>query len=238
MHRARKRTLWLLLALLLAGLAGAVLWQISRARCFSLVGKAICHVETTRPLVALSFDDGPSALGIDAILPTLAAHDAHATFFLIGQEIKQRPDLARRLLATGNEIANHSYSHQRMVGHTMAFYRNEIARTDALLRQAGAHPRLFRPPYGKKLTGLPSVLQEAGYAMVLWDVEDPRTDDPEAFAREVVAKARPGSIILLHAMYRSNETARNALPLILDGLTEKGLRVVSVSELIATAQTP
>jgi peptidoglycan/xylan/chitin deacetylase (PgdA/CDA1 family) len=67
------------------------------------------------------------------------------------------------------------------------------------------------------------------------DVEEPTATDPAAYAREVVAQARPGSILLLHAMYRGNQTARDALPLILDGLQAKGLRAVSVGELIASA---
>ena len=216
-----------ILAILLTGL-----WQISRARCFALVGRAVCHVDTAKPIVALTLDDGPTTYGVQSILPVLASHDAHATFFLIGREMEQRPELARTLVASGNEIANHSYSHVRMIGRSRAFYRVEIQRTDRLIRAAGGTPGLFRPPNAKKLIGLPLALQEEHQVMVMWDVEDPSTRDPAMFAREIVAEAKPGSIILIHAMYRANETARRALPLILDGLEAKGLKAVSMGELL------
>ena len=72
--------------------------------------------------------------------------------------------------------------------------------------------------------------------MVLWDVEDPQATSASAFAAQVVAEARPGSIILLHVMHPANETARQALPLILDGLDAKGLQVVSVGTLLQAAR--
>ena len=220
------------LALLAAG-AGFGLYELSRARCFVLGGEVTCRVETTAPLVALTFDDGPTQAGLDAVLPVLQSRGATATFFLIGGEVEGRPDLAARLKAAGHEIANHSYSHRRMVGRPAGWYDQEIARTEALLADAGGSARLFRPPYGKKLFGLPRTTSRAGLRMVTWDVEEPQTSDPAAYARDIVEQARPGSIILMHPMYGANATAREALPLVLDGLSEKGLRAVSVGELLA-----
>jgi peptidoglycan-N-acetylglucosamine deacetylase len=209
------------------------LYHVSRARCFALNGPVICRVETSEPKVALTFDDGPTEIGVDAILPLLDQHDAQATFFLIGQEIARRPDLAQRLVGAGHEIANHSFSHRQMVARSAGFYDHELARTEAVLRQAGGTSDLFRPPYGKKLFGLPREVKRQQLRMVLWDVEDPQTSDPKAFADQVVAAARPGSIILIHAMYPANATARQALPRILQGLKAKGLQVVSVQTLLA-----
>jgi peptidoglycan/xylan/chitin deacetylase (PgdA/CDA1 family) len=223
-------------ALLLAAVAAAALWQVSRARCFVLVGDITCRVETRAALVALTFDDGPTDLGVDAVLPVLERHDATATFFLVGKQVEERPHLAARLRAAGHEIANHSFTHQRMIGRPGDWYDDEIARTEALLARAGGSAGLFRPPYGKKLVGLPRATSRAGLRMVMIDVEEPTTTDPAEYAREVVAGARPGSILLLHAMYRANRTARDALPLILEGLRAKGLRAVSVGELIARAE--
>ena len=76
-------------------------------------------------------------------------------------------------------------------------------------------------------------MRRAGLEMVTWDVEDPQTTDPARYAAEVVREARPGSIILIHAMYPANQTARDALPAILDGLKAKGLAVVTVRQLTA-----
>lgn len=222
-------------AVIAMGLAVAT-WQVSRARCFALGGDITCRVETRAPLVALTFDDGPTDLGVDAVLPVLERHGAKATFFLIGKQIAERPHLAQRVKAAGHEIANHSYTHQRMMGRPSGWYDDEIARTEALLAGAGGSAGLFRPPYGKKLLGLPQAVERAGLRTVMIDVEEPKTTDPTEYARQTVAQARPGSILLLHAMYRGNQTARDALPLILDGLKAKGLKPVTVGELIASAE--
>jgi peptidoglycan/xylan/chitin deacetylase (PgdA/CDA1 family) len=222
-------------ALLAATLVG--LWQVSRARCFALGGDITCRVETQAPLVALTFDDGPTQLGVDAVLPVLERHGATATFFLVGAAVERRPDLARRIRAAGHELGNHSYTHQRMMLRPADWYDSEIARTEAALARAGGGGSgLFRPPYGKKLWGLPQATRRAGLAMVMMDIEEPKTTDPAQYAREVLAEAQPGSILLLHAMFRGNQTARDALPLILDGLKAKGLRPVSVGELMASAE--
>jgi peptidoglycan-N-acetylglucosamine deacetylase len=236
-HKPRHRVAMAMLAIAaLAMIAVWSLWRISNARCFVLTGSVLCRVETTRPLVALTFDDGPTEIGATEILAILDRYDAKATFFLIGQQIKERPDLARALAAAGHEIANHSYRHQRMVLKSSGFYEREIERTDALIRSAGGSPALFRPPYGKKLIGLPLAVERHGLRLVTWDIEDPATADPDTFADTIVDQAKPGSIILIHAMYPSNDTARRALPSILEGLKVKGLKPVTVSTLIEATQ--
>ena len=223
------------IALLLA--AALALFEISRARCFSLVGEAICRVETREPLVALSFDDGPTPEGVAWATSVLRPAGAHATFFLIGGQIPGREALVHQLLAEGDEVGNHSFSHERMAFRSATFYEDEIMRTDALLRAAGVPaPSLFRPPYGKKLIGLPRALERHGYRMIMWDVEDPPdAATPEAYADAVVRQARPGSIILMHIMYSTNRIARAALPLVVRGLQARGLHVVSVGELLQHA---
>jgi peptidoglycan/xylan/chitin deacetylase (PgdA/CDA1 family) len=218
--------------------AAVAVWQVSRSRCFVLVGAVTCRVETARPLVALTFDDGPTPLGAGYALRELARSHARATFFLTGREAASRPDLVAAIVAGGHEVGNHSFSHRPMVGASMAHYQREIDRTQAALGRGGAASRTFRPPYGKKLVGLPLAVERAGLRMVTWDVEDPTTSDPVAFADRVVAAARPGSIILLHVMYPANDTARRALPAILSGLQHKGLRIVTVGELLVSAEAP
>lgn len=234
MRRGARIAVFAAVVLGLAAAAAYGLYAASRARCFVLAGHTLCRVETAAPLVALTFDDGPTEEGLKAILPELERHKAHATFFLIGADAQKHPEMVRALLAAGQEVGNHSWSHVRMVGRSAAFYDTELARTNAALRAAGAEPTLFRPPYGKKLFGLPLAVRRAGMTMVTWDVEDPATEDPRAFAEAIVHQARPGSIILVHAMYPANRAGRAALPMILDGLAAKGLRVVSVGELTAS----
>lgn len=232
MHRRRWRIAAAVVCIVVLLILG--LFEISRARCYQLIGTPVCHVATDRKIVALTFDDGPTPDGVAALVPILKRYDAQATFFLIGRDIAQHPGLVRRLLASGNEVGNHSYTHQRMWGFLPGAYESEIRRTDLLLRGEGASPLFFRPPYGKKLTGLPIAVSRTGYRMITWDIEDP-DDAPDAasYARRVVAQVRPGSIILMHPMYR-NRIARDAVPLILTGLIARGYRVVTVGTLLAS----
>ncbi|HEX9965330.1 MAG TPA: polysaccharide deacetylase family protein [Allosphingosinicella sp.] len=227
------RARWVAAALILALAVAAALWAVSNARCFALVGEIICRVETDRPMVALTFDDGPTEPGVAAALDSLRAGGARATFFLIGREAGERPHLVRRIVAQGHEIANHSLSHRVMIGRSAGFYDAEIGETHRRLVAAGAPPpKLFRPPYGKKLWGLPAAARRHGYEMVMIDVEEPLVEDPRAYADRVVRGARPGSILLMHLMYRANGTAREALPLVIRGLRARGFRIVSVGELL------
>jgi peptidoglycan/xylan/chitin deacetylase (PgdA/CDA1 family) len=228
-----KRWLRIAAAVTLVALLAAVgLLKISKAQCFTLTGHAICRVATQQKLVALTFDDGPSAEGLDAVLPALARYHAKGTFFLIGRNVTA--PLVHRIVAGGHEIGNHSFHHVRMVFHPSTFYDEEIRRTDAVLRAAGApKPVLFRPPFGKKLIGLPRAVERNGYRMIMWDSGDPPDRDPKVYAAKVLAQARPGSIVLIHPMYPANATERAALPLILEGLSKRDFRMVTVSELLA-----
>jgi peptidoglycan/xylan/chitin deacetylase (PgdA/CDA1 family) len=222
-----------------AGLALLVaiggLFQLSRERCFSLILPSICRVETRDKVVALSFDDGPTDLGIATTLPLLKAAGARATFFVVGEQAAARPDLLRLLLASGMELGNHSWSHRRMVAITPAFAAAEIDRTAAAIRAAGGNDhRLFRAPYGKKLLVLPYTLKHRGYRLVMADLVDPvGTATPQAFADAMLAQVKPGSILLIHPMFTANEQGRQALPLVLTGLKARGFEIVTVGELLA-----
>ena len=231
--RRRRIALWATALLLLAAAIGAALFYVSRARCFALTGDLICRVETDKPMVALTLDDGPTEQGVTEALTALEARGARATFFLVGRHVAERPDLVGRIAAGGHEIGNHSLTHHWMMGRPSAFYDREIAETHRLLVEAGAPPpALFRPPYGKKLWGLGKAADRHGYRMVMIDVEEPTTSDPRAYAEQMVRDAKPGSILIMHVMYRANGTARAALPLVIEGLQKRGFAVVSVGELL------
>lgn len=234
MTRRKKGLVYAGAAIGLLLVVSATLWEISKARCFTLTGDVVCRVETDQPVVALTFDDGPTVRGVDWVLPTLEAHRVRATFFLTGAGSEAAPQLVRQLAEAGHEIGNHSFSHNRMMWPFSGGYDEEISRAGAAISSAGAPaPRFFRPPYGKKLFALPRAVERQGLIMVTWDVEDPLdAADGRAYADSVLRDVRPGSIILMHVMYPGNRIARDALPLILDGLRSRGYRVVPVGELI------
>lgn len=209
------------LVLLLAVAFGT--WRLADMRTFQLFGEIVPRVETERKVVALTFDDGPTDASVDRIL---AAVDVPATFFVCGAEIERHPQAAAKIVSAGHELGNHSYSHPRMVFKSQAFIAKELETTDALIRRAGYRgPITFRSPYCKKLVGLPWYLRRTRRANVTWDVESEKV-------QEIVAQARPGSIILLHPWY-GNEHVRVQLPAIIRGLKAKGFTFVTVSELLA-----
>jgi peptidoglycan/xylan/chitin deacetylase (PgdA/CDA1 family) len=214
-------------------------WKLSNARTVQLFGGIVPRVETNEPVVALTFDDGPTAEHTDEVLAILREHNVKATFFLIGRKMEGSPAETRRIVAEGHEVGNHSLTHPRMILKPLSFVRGEIEATDALIRAAGYEgPIHFRSPYGKKLLVLPFYLWRSSRLNIFWDVA-PEGDrairaDPARIVEYVVAKTRPGSIILLHVMPRSRRTSREALPGILQGLKDRGYRFVTVSELLAT----
>ena len=225
--------LLLLAAVILLSVAVAS-WQLSKARCLQIVGELTCRVDTSSKIVALTFDDGPTPEGVDAVLRELEPRGIKATFFLIGNRMERFPGQAERLVSAGHELGNHTYSHKRNLGRAQSFYATEIAKTRALLKRAGSDTQLFRPPFGKRLIGLPLEVERAGYRTIMWDVEDQpeKFTEPQAYANDILARVRPGSIILIHPMYRTNQVARDALPFVLDGLQKRGYEVVTVSELL------
>jgi len=221
----------LILLLITAFMSAFAIWRVSKARCFQLVGEVTCRVETGKKIVALSFDDGPMPRSVAELLPMLDRYDVKATFFLIGKQMKRHPGLAEKIHAAGHEVGNHSYHHQRNLWRSSAFYKSEIEDTDRVLKAAGISATLFRPPFGKRLTGLPIAVENAGYRMVTWDV----AGDPEHsadYAVRVLEQVKPGSIILIHPMHPHNRVERDAVPSIIEGLRARGYKIVTVGELL------
>jgi peptidoglycan-N-acetylglucosamine deacetylase len=235
--RARPPVIVTVAVLLLFVIAFAA-WQLSRARTYQLFGELVARVDTTEKVVALTFDDGPSRIGVETVLPLLQEHGIKATFFLIGQSLEENPALGMQLVAQGHEIGNHTYSHRRMVMKSAAFIAEEVTRTDELIRNTGySGPIYFRPPNGKKLVGLPWYLNRNNRITIMWDVEPESYADVAASAEKIVehiqSRVRPGSIILLHPMALSTGPTRAALPQVLELLQADGYKFVTVSELLA-----
>lgn len=213
------------------------LYQLASSRQYQLFGELIARVETEQPLIALTFDDGPSERYTAEVVELLARYQVAATFFVTGHELARHPEQGRLLVQAGHQLGNHSYTHKRMLLVSPATVASEVERTDQQIRQAGFTDKiLFRPPYGKKLFTLPWYLSQQQRKTIMWDLEpesEPKlAADPQAMAAAVIAKARPGSIILLHVMYQSRQSSREALPLIIEGLQAKGFRFVTVNELL------
>lgn len=221
-------------------LAGALLglWQLQKSRSYQLFGELVERVETSEKVIALTYDDGP--VHHEALLPVLRRAGAKATFFVMGRGLEAAMPIARRMVAEGHELGNHSYSHRRMIFKPLSFIADEIERTDALIREAGHRgPIHFRPPYGKKLVLLPYYLATTGRTTIMWDIEPEfppiSANTVRGVTDHVLATARPGGIIILHGRHWHS---RRATPLIIAGLKAKGYRFVTVSELLALRAQP
>lgn len=222
----------ILMGILVAG------YQLMNARTFQLFGTLVARAQTSEQVVALTFDDGPQPVYTEQVLAILDELDIKATFFVTGADLERHMAEAQRIVAAGHALGNHSFSHQRMIFVTPGFVRDEIERTDRLIREAGYSGEIaFRPPYGKKLIALPSYLSQTNRTTIMWDIE-PESDLEVAAASEritadILGKARPGSIILLHVMYAGGQPSRDALRDTVIGLQQAGYRFVTVPELLA-----
>lgn len=213
-------------------------WTLSKSRNFQLFGKLVTRVPTSKPAVALTFDDGPEPGFTDEVLAILGQERVKVTFFVTGQSVSEHLDEARRIVAEGYELGNHSYSHARMIGRSYAFVQEEIERTDQLIRAAGYEGAIhFRPPGSKRLLVLPYYLKVTGRTTIFMDVEPESfpavAADADRIVAHVLGKARPGSIILLHVMNESRTETIKALPRIIKDLKNKGYRFMTVSQLLA-----
>ena len=196
--------------------------------CRSRAGAAVSAGPASRGAVALTFDDGPSLAQTPKILAILDRFGAHATFFEEGRHVHGREALMRQILAGGDEIGNHSFDHPRDPGY------GELARTDRYIRRAtGFEPCLFRPPYGLLDAKVVAAARRAGLQIVLWslDSQDDRHPGPAAIAANVVAAARPGSIVLMHDGGHHPQTVR-ALPAVIRGLRRLGFGFATVTQLL------
>ena len=217
------------------------LWKLSSSVRFQLFGELVHKVDTEQKLVALTFDDGPTPHYTAGILQLLDLYQVKATFFVTGAETQRYMTQAKQIVAAGHQLGNHSWSHPRMVFMSLDDIGREIEGTDQQIRAAGFEGEiLFRPPYGKKLVLLPWYLAQNNRASIMWDIApetfDQDSEDPQTMATEVLEQVKPGSIVLLHLMYKNREASRAALPLILNGLKEQGYRMVTLSELLAAQE--
>jgi cellulose synthase/poly-beta-1,6-N-acetylglucosamine synthase-like glycosyltransferase/peptidoglycan/xylan/chitin deacetylase (PgdA/CDA1 family)/spore germination protein YaaH len=193
--------------------------------------------------VALTFDDGPDPVWTPRILDVLKARGAKATFFVVGRNAEDHPDLVRRIVAEGHEIGNHTYTHSNIAEMPEWRQRLELSATERLIEaETGRSTTLFRPPYNadatpsdvSELAPLDFAERELGYTVVMEaiDPQDWARPGADVILQRVKEQRRGGNIILLHDAGGDRSQTLAALPRILDWLTERGDAVVPISELI------
>jgi len=182
----------------------------------------------------MTFDDGPHAQNTPRLLDILKERRIKATFFVVGQNAVEYPDILKRIAAEGHELANHSYSHPILASMSEGAIRDQLEKThQAVLSATGVTMRLLRPPYGALNQPQRAwAHSNFGYKTILWDVDplDWKFRDAARVESEILSHAKSGSIILSHDIHK---TTVDAMPSTLDALTAKGFKFVTVSELLA-----
>jgi peptidoglycan/xylan/chitin deacetylase (PgdA/CDA1 family) len=151
--------------------------------------------------LALTYDDGPNDPHTLRLLEVLARHGVHATFFLIGRYVQQRPDLARELIQAGHVVGNHTFTHPLLTFMGEAEIKQELTQCQSALQDAIGQPsNLFRPPFGGRRPAVLRAARQLGLGPIMWNVTGYDWNAPPAAAIEskVEKQIRGGDIILLH----------------------------------------
>ncbi len=201
---------------------------------------AVVRVVTDRPVVALTFDDGPSARYTPRVLRTLARANARATFFVVGEAAARAPQIVRDAVRAGHEIGDHTFGHARLPRLQSARVAWELDAGARAIERAGAPPPAYsRPPWGDFDERIAAIASAQRRPLIGWDLALEKAlagRDVASGVRALVARVRRGSIILAHDGRGVRDRTLAALPLLLARLHARGLATVTVSELTAGAR--
>ncbi|HET7892308.1 MAG TPA: polysaccharide deacetylase family protein [Candidatus Sulfotelmatobacter sp.] len=184
-----------------AALAAVAAGYQSMAPMGQWYGRTFTGLTPGSKQIALTYDDGPNDPHTLRLLEVLARHGIRATFFLIGRYVQQRPDIAREIVAAGQVVGNHTFTHPVLTFKSRAAIRNELGACESALRDAvGDHSNLFRPPFGARRPAVLRVARELGLEPVMWNVTGYDWNAPPAAAieRKVTRQIRGGDVVLLH----------------------------------------
>jgi len=196
-------------------------------------------VNTTRPYVALTFDDGQHPELTPRLLDILRHEGVRATFYVIGRNVQTYPEIARRIVAEGHEIANHSWSHPRLPSLSAARLKSELSQTsDVIQRVTGRRPTNMRPPYGAINERVrQAIYRDHGLDVIIWSVDplDWKRPGAEVVRRRLVEGAAPGGILLAHDIHPGTIDAMSGT---IKDLKAKGYGFATVSQLLALQDHP
>lgn len=196
--------------------------------------------------IALTFDDGPNDPHTLKLLEVLAKHSVHATFFMIGCYVRQRPDIARAVAQAGHVIGNHTFTHPLLIFRSAELTRTQLADCRQALQDAiGDHSNLFRPPFGGRRPETLRIARELGLETAMWNVTGYDWNAPPAavIEKKVVEQMRGGDVILLHdgshrAMGADRAQTVMATENLIRRYKDEGYEFVTVEEMQAVSHQP
>ena len=234
---------WLIGATAVAGAAGAAAYHATCGVRAQWLGPADWRGRTDTNGVALTFDDGPGE-DTEAILDALAARGLRGAFFVVGRQVERYPSIARRIVADGHEIANHSFSHPMFLSQTRSETREQLQRTQTIIADVtGVKPGLARPPYGIRTPAYFSAARALGLRVVQWSVAgfDWKLLTADRVASHVLRGARAGAIVLLHDADSEGKRDRRAtaasISIIDDGIRARGLSIAPLGALLPSVRS-
>lgn len=198
---------WVIVILLLGVLAALVWASVDIGSGVYL--KALCRAESADKVVALTFDDGPDADSTPRVLDLLKRYDVRATFFVVGEQARQNPELIHRMVAEGHTVAGHSYYHlpQSTLWSSQRYTEELFRCNDVVARLTGLRMRLYRPPFGVTNPPIARAVKNLGLIPVGWSVRslDTITKNRDRVVDRVMRGLRGGDVILLHDRLENSE---------------------------------
>lgn len=187
--------------------------------------------ESDKPMIALTFDDGPSRY-TEYILDLLEEHGGQATFFVLGYRVMPHRSTVQRTIDIGSEVLGHTWSHRQLTRLSEEQLKFDLRRTSAVIEALTGIPQyIYRPPYGAINDEVLRVSEELGYSVVLWTVDtlDWRYRCAETIYNAVMDGAQDGAVVLMHDI---RQTTAQAMRYVIPRLIEEGFRLVTVSEIL------
>ncbi len=201
-----------------------------------LIKRVVWRRHSGEPRIALTFDDGPHPVYTPQILDILKEHGATGTFFLIGRHVERFPEIARRIVREGHEIANHTYSHPLLMRLSDDQVKTEIAKTHQLLTGLnGQRPRFLRPPMGLFSKRILDLIEGQGYRALVGDVypRDSHRPGKSKIVQRILQRGQAGSIIILHDGGNTDVVDRTqtveAVREVIPKLKQRGFDLVTLS---------
>ena len=209
-------------------------------------GRTFAGLKRGSKQIALTYDDGPNDLHTLRLLEVLARHEVHATFFMIGRYVRQRPDIVLDVARAGHVIGNHTLTHPLLIFESAAQTRTELVQCRAALTDAvGKHSNLFRPPFGGRRPVTLRIARDLGFETVMWNVTGYDWNAPSAahVEKKVMGQMRGGDVILLHdGGHRAMGADRGPTVIATDNLIrrykDQGFQFMTVTEMMGEVGRP